>query len=105
MSSKVDAKVVILGMHGVGKGAIVERYLHGNFTEQITAVLIPLYILTIKLVFLYSHQTKDSRSIFWSKESGSGWENSHPRHLGHCWRWFYLSLEIKIYPNKPLLIR
>ncbi|KAL6046796.1 Ras-related protein Rab-24 [Balamuthia mandrillaris] len=37
--AKVDAKVVLLGMHNVGKTCLVDRYLHGRFTEDVTATV------------------------------------------------------------------
>ena len=36
--SKVDIKIVLLGMHNVGKTCLVERYLHDKFKENVTAV-------------------------------------------------------------------
>mmetsp|Transcript_19272 Transcript_19272/g.21460 ORF Transcript_19272/g.21460 Transcript_19272/m.21460 type:complete len:206 (+) Transcript_19272:149-766(+) len=39
MSSKVDVKVVLLGMHSVGKTSLVERYLQGKFNENVTATV------------------------------------------------------------------
>mmetsp|Transcript_14592 Transcript_14592/g.57294 ORF Transcript_14592/g.57294 Transcript_14592/m.57294 type:complete len:209 (+) Transcript_14592:154-780(+) len=37
--SKVDVKVVLLGMHDVGKTCLVERYLHGKFKFNVTATV------------------------------------------------------------------
>ena len=37
--SKVDIKIVLLGMHNVGKTCLVERYLHDKFKENVTAVI------------------------------------------------------------------
>eukprot|EP01092_Planopodium_desertum_P005471 TRINITY_DN2290_c0_g1_i3.p1 TRINITY_DN2290_c0_g1~~TRINITY_DN2290_c0_g1_i3.p1 ORF type:complete len:123 (+),score=7.77 TRINITY_DN2290_c0_g1_i3:28-396(+) len=37
--SKVDCKVVLLGMHNVGKTCLVERYLHGAFKLEVTATV------------------------------------------------------------------
>lgn len=39
MTSKVDVKVVLLGMHDVGKTCLVERYLHGKFKFNVTATV------------------------------------------------------------------
>eukprot|EP01091_Cochliopodium_minus_P012763 TRINITY_DN3951_c0_g1_i1.p1 TRINITY_DN3951_c0_g1~~TRINITY_DN3951_c0_g1_i1.p1 ORF type:complete len:199 (+),score=35.44 TRINITY_DN3951_c0_g1_i1:116-712(+) len=37
--SKVDIKIVLLGMHNVGKTCLVERYLHDKFKENVTATV------------------------------------------------------------------
>jgi GTPase SAR1 family protein len=37
--SKVDVKIVLLGMHDVGKTCLVERYLHGKFKYNVTATV------------------------------------------------------------------
>jgi len=37
--SKVDLKVVLLGMHDVGKTCLVERYLQGKFDEGVSATV------------------------------------------------------------------
>uniref|UniRef100_A0A7S4HTX9 Ras-related protein Rab-24 n=1 Tax=Vannella robusta TaxID=1487602 RepID=A0A7S4HTX9_9EUKA len=38
-SSKVDVKVVLLGMHDVGKTCLVERYLHNKYKSHVTATV------------------------------------------------------------------
>eukprot|EP00276_Gloeochaete_wittrockiana_P017858 CAMPEP_0184354288 /NCGR_PEP_ID=MMETSP1089-20130417/87102_1 /TAXON_ID=38269 ORGANISM="Gloeochaete wittrockiana, Strain SAG46.84" /NCGR_SAMPLE_ID=MMETSP1089 /ASSEMBLY_ACC=CAM_ASM_000445 /LENGTH=205 /DNA_ID=CAMNT_0026690211 /DNA_START=34 /DNA_END=651 /DNA_ORIENTATION=+ len=37
--SKVDVKVVLLGLHDVGKTCLVERFLHGKFKTNVTATV------------------------------------------------------------------
>ena len=39
MTTRVDIKVVLLGMHDVGKTCLVERYLHGVFKANVVATV------------------------------------------------------------------
>ena len=40
--SKVDCKVVLLGSSAVGKTCLLERYIHGHFVGNTTAVSLSL---------------------------------------------------------------
>jgi len=42
--SKVDVKVVLLGMADVGKTCLVERFLNGTWNQNTTAVRTSIFI-------------------------------------------------------------